>query len=311
MLFDIHRVWGYAAIVANFLAGAYTLSAWKWPRFRTRWLWWPTIIAEAMMLIQVFLGVLLVTAQHYKPPRFHMFYGFVVVHHDRAAVLVPVRVAREGLDGAGLRARRPVHHGARDPRGAAGGGEVTRAPARARCCSAGGRPSTTCRARPRSRSRSALDPDEVRGRAGRDHDRRSLAAGRRSARAAGGRARRAAGRVRRVAARRSSCPVRSGARASSCASEPGSPLAVDVVLPLLHGPYGEDGTVQGLLELAGLPYVGAGVLGSAVGMDKIMMKRAFAAAGLPHARVPRAARRRTTPTSSPTGSRPSSGCRAS
>src|SRR5438445_7900026 len=64
----------------------------------------------------------------------------------------------------------------------------------------------------------------------------------------------------------------------------GSPLAVDVVLPLLHGPYGEDGTVQGLLELAGLPYVGAGVLGSAVAMDKIMMKRAFAAAGLPFAR---------------------------
>jgi D-alanine-D-alanine ligase len=64
----------------------------------------------------------------------------------------------------------------------------------------------------------------------------------------------------------------------------GAHLGVDVVLPLLHGPYGEDGTVQGLLELAGLPYVGAGVLGSAVGMDKIMMKRAFAAAGLPYAR---------------------------
>jgi D-alanine-D-alanine ligase len=55
-------------------------------------------------------------------------------------------------------------------------------------------------------------------------------------------------------------------------------LDVDVVFPLLHGPYGEDGTVQGLLELAGLPYVGAGVLGSAVGMDKIAMKRMFAAA---------------------------------
>jgi D-alanine-D-alanine ligase len=62
-----------------------------------------------------------------------------------------------------------------------------------------------------------------------------------------------------------------------------APVAIDVVLPLLHGPYGEDGTVQGLLELAGLPYVGAGVLGSAVAMDKIMMKRAFAAAGLPFA----------------------------
>jgi D-alanine-D-alanine ligase len=59
---------------------------------------------------------------------------------------------------------------------------------------------------------------------------------------------------------------------------------IDVVLPLLHGPYGEDGTVQGLLELAGLPYVGSGVLGSAVGMDKVMMKRAFAACELPQAR---------------------------
>ena len=60
----------------------------------------------------------------------------------------------------------------------------------------------------------------------------------------------------------------------------GSPLAVDVVVPLLHGPYGEDGTVQGLLELADLPYVGSGVVGSAVAMDKVMMRRAFAAAGL-------------------------------
>ena len=56
---------------------------------------------------------------------------------------------------------------------------------------------------------------------------------------------------------------------------------VDVVFPLLHGPYGEDGTLQGLLELADLPYVGSGVVGSAVGMDKVMMKRAFVAAGLP------------------------------
>jgi D-alanine-D-alanine ligase len=62
-------------------------------------------------------------------------------------------------------------------------------------------------------------------------------------------------------------------------------LDVDVVLPLLHGPYGEDGTVQGLLELADLPYVGSGVVGSAVAMDKVMMKRAFAAVGLPYART--------------------------
>lgn len=58
-------------------------------------------------------------------------------------------------------------------------------------------------------------------------------------------------------------------------------LGLDVVFPVLHGPYGEDGTVQGLLELANLPYVGSGVLGSAVGMDKAFMKIAFAARGLP------------------------------
>ena len=56
---------------------------------------------------------------------------------------------------------------------------------------------------------------------------------------------------------------------------------IDVVFPVLHGPYGEDGTVQGLLELANVPYVGAGVLGSAVGMDKAIMKTLFAARGLP------------------------------
>lgn len=55
---------------------------------------------------------------------------------------------------------------------------------------------------------------------------------------------------------------------------------VDVVFPLLHGPYGEDGTLQGLLEMANLPYVGAGVLASAVAMDKHFMKMAFMAAGL-------------------------------
>ena len=56
---------------------------------------------------------------------------------------------------------------------------------------------------------------------------------------------------------------------------------VDVIFPILHGPFGEDGTVQGLLELAGVAYVGAGVVGSAVGMDKEMMRRAFLAEGLP------------------------------
>ncbi len=58
-------------------------------------------------------------------------------------------------------------------------------------------------------------------------------------------------------------------------------VAVDVMFPVLHGTFGEDGTVQGLLELAGLPYVGAGVLASSVGMDKDVQKRLFAEAKLP------------------------------
>ena len=57
--------------------------------------------------------------------------------------------------------------------------------------------------------------------------------------------------------------------------------ALDVMFPLLHGTYGEDGTIQGLFEMADIPYVGAGVLASAVGMDKVMMKKVFAQEGLP------------------------------
>ncbi|MFT5175368.1 MAG: D-alanine-D-alanine ligase [Gammaproteobacteria bacterium] len=56
---------------------------------------------------------------------------------------------------------------------------------------------------------------------------------------------------------------------------------IDVIFPIIHGPMGEDGTVQGLFELAGVPYVGAGVLGSAVGMDKAVMKVLFQSQGLP------------------------------
>jgi len=65
------------------------------------------------------------------------------------------------------------------------------------------------------------------------------------------------------------------------AVERAAPIELDVVFPVLHGPYGEDGTVQGLLELADIPYVGAGVLGSALGMDKAVMKDVFKAHGLP------------------------------
>ena len=57
--------------------------------------------------------------------------------------------------------------------------------------------------------------------------------------------------------------------------------AIDVMFPVLHGPYGEDGTVQGLLEMANLPYVGCGVLSSAAAMDKAVAKKLFEAAGLP------------------------------
>jgi|SRR5215472_6685111 len=70
-------------------------------------------------------------------------------------------------------------------------------------------------------------------------------------------------------------PFESPARASEHS------IDVDVIFPVLHGTFGEDGTIQGLLELADIPYVGAGVLGSAAGMDKDVMKKLFVSAGLP------------------------------
>lgn len=75
---------------------------------------------------------------------------------------------------------------------------------------------------------------------------------------------------------RPSSPDASGAGTAVVAG-----LGLDVIFPVLHGPYGEDGTVQGLLELANVAYVGAGVMASAVGMDKDAMKWMFAARGLP------------------------------
>ena len=68
---------------------------------------------------------------------------------------------------------------------------------------------------------------------------------------------------------------------SDAAAPPRTLGEVDVVFPLLHGPWGEDGTIQGMLEMAGVHYVGAGVLASAVGMDKAFLKVVLAAAGLP------------------------------
>ena len=278
MLFDIHRVFGYVAIVANFLAGAYTLCAWKWPKLRNRGLWWPTITAEGMMLIQVFLGVLLVAAQHYQPPRFHMFYGFVAF--ITVGLLYSYRyVWRARLDGVGLRIGRAVHHGTRDPSGAAGG-EVTK---RRVLLLFGGRSAEHDVSRVTAVAvAQALDPDKYEVvPVAITTDGRWLLADDTIAQLEGARAR-SRPRSRRRARRWSCRPI--PPHTSLVKLDAGSPLAVDVVLPLLHGPYGEDGTVQGLLELAGLPYVGAGVVGSAVGMDKIMMKRALAAAGLAQAR---------------------------
>ncbi len=69
--------------------------------------------------------------------------------------------------------------------------------------------------------------------------------------------------------------------ASECLPPVERLAAVDILFPVLHGPFGEDGTIQGLFEMAGVPYVGSGVTGSAVGMDKTVAKGVFRAAGLP------------------------------
>jgi hypothetical protein len=77
VLLDAHEVGGYVAIVLNGLAGLYGLAAWRWNGLRGRPVWVATIVAEAAMLIQVLLGVLLVSVEDFEPARFHMFYGFV------------------------------------------------------------------------------------------------------------------------------------------------------------------------------------------------------------------------------------------
>jgi len=77
-------------------------------------------------------------------------------------------------------------------------------------------------------------------------------------------------------------PAAAGPAVPGPERSPGQGLGpIDVFFPVLHGPYGEDGTIQGLLELAGVPYVGSGVAASAVGMDKALMKALFRQAGLP------------------------------
>jgi D-alanine-D-alanine ligase len=93
------------------------------------------------------------------------------------------------------------------------------------------------------------------------------------------------GREIHLLARPSDETILSIKRAPEASAEPTEAhvtgLHVDVIFPVLHGPYGEDGTIQGLLELANVPYVGAGVAASALGMDKALMKVLFSARGLP------------------------------
>ncbi|MGC3993585.1 MAG: D-alanine--D-alanine ligase family protein [Propionicimonas sp.] len=93
------------------------------------------------------------------------------------------------------------------------------------------------------------------------------------------------GTLPRVASDRPEAVVLRGAEGTQIATRAGDRLAdvvdVDVAFALLHGPWGEDGTIQGLFEMLGVRYVGAGVASSAIGMDKDLMKRAMAAAGLP------------------------------
>jgi hypothetical protein len=72
-----HGDWGYVAIVLNGLAGAIALVGWRWERFRGRWVWIATIIAEAAILLQVLTGVILVSSDEFTVARFHLFYGFI------------------------------------------------------------------------------------------------------------------------------------------------------------------------------------------------------------------------------------------
>jgi hypothetical protein len=76
-LFDFHKVWGYIAIVANAIVGVLALIAWRVRRWRGRWLWRVTIVAESAMMLQVLVGAILVISDEYIAPRFHMFYGFL------------------------------------------------------------------------------------------------------------------------------------------------------------------------------------------------------------------------------------------
>jgi hypothetical protein len=77
VLHSFHSWWGYAAIAMNAIVGVAALIAWRFDGLRGRWLWIVTIVAEAAMMLQVLVGVILVASKDYTVPRFHMFYGFL------------------------------------------------------------------------------------------------------------------------------------------------------------------------------------------------------------------------------------------
>lgn len=74
---DFHASWAYLAISANGLVGIAALVAWKVPELRGRWLWFSVIAAQAMMMLQVLVGVILQSGDDYRAPDFHMFYGIL------------------------------------------------------------------------------------------------------------------------------------------------------------------------------------------------------------------------------------------
>ena len=79
VLRDVHVAWAWVVVIGNGLAGLWALAAHRWPAVRSRALWWFTGVAEISLFVQVILGVVMVTAEDYEPPEFHMFYGFVAL----------------------------------------------------------------------------------------------------------------------------------------------------------------------------------------------------------------------------------------